>query len=141
MMATMKSLLKILLLFTATTALFAQSSPADRILGIWSTPNNESTVEIVKCGEAYCGSIKSMTTPKNDAHNSDASLRGRPLVGAQIMTGFLYSGSDTWSGGTLYAPARGKNLSPDLVLSGPDTLDIKVKMGMMSKTVSWTRSK
>ncbi len=137
----MKTALKLLLLFASTASLFAQSSPADRILGDWLTPNQESTIEIVKCGDAYCGAIKSMQTPKNDAHNPDKSMRTRPLVGAQIMRGFQYSGSDTWSGGTFYAPARGKTVTPDLVLSSPDTLNIKVKAGMMSKTVTWTRTK
>jgi uncharacterized protein (DUF2147 family) len=137
----MKIALRLSFLFISTTAIFAQSSPADRILGDWFTPNQESTIEIVKCGNAYCGSIKSMQTPKNDAHNPDSSLRDRPLVGMQIMKDFQYSGSDTWSGGTLYAPARGKTVNPDLVLSAPDTLDIKVKAGLMSKTVTWTRAK
>ena len=137
----MKSALRLSFLFVSTTALLAQSSPADRILGDWWTPNHESTVQIVKCGNAFCGSIKSMQAPKNDAHNPDSSLRGRPLVGTQIMKDFQYSGSDTWSGGTLYAPARGKTVNPELVLSAPDTLDIKVKAGMMSKTVMWTRAK
>jgi uncharacterized protein (DUF2147 family) len=143
----MKNALKLFLLFTSTTVLFAQSSAADRILGDWLTPNQESTIEIVKCGDSYCGSIKSMQKPKNDAHNPDSSLRGRPLVGAQIMKGFQYSGSDTWSGGAIYAPARGKTVNPDLVLSTPATLDIKVKadkigkISMMSKTVTWTRAK
>jgi uncharacterized protein (DUF2147 family) len=136
-----KAALKLLLLFAATASLFAQSAPGNRILGSWLTPNQGSTVEIVKCGNAYCGSIKSMTTPKNDEHNADSSLRGRPLIGAQIMTGFLYAGSDTWNGGTLYAPARGKSVSPDLVLTAPDKMEIKVKAGMMSKTVIWTRAK
>ncbi len=137
----MKTTLRLFLFFASTTALFAQPSPADRILGDWLTPNRESTIEIVKCGDAYCGSIKSMQKPANDAHNPESSLRGRPLVGAQIMKGFQYSGSDTWSGGALYAPARGKTVNPDLVLTTPDTIDIKVKAGIMSKTVTWTRAK
>jgi uncharacterized protein (DUF2147 family) len=137
----MKAILKSLLLFVSTTALFAQSSPADRILGTWSTPKQESTIQIVKCGDAFCGSIQSMKTPANDEHNSDPTLRSRPLVGAQIMTGFQYAGSNTWNGGALYAPRSGKNVSPDLVLTTPDSLDIKVKMGLMSKTVTWKRDK
>jgi uncharacterized protein (DUF2147 family) len=141
MIARMKSLLELALVFGSATALLAQSSPADRILGAWSTPKQESTVEIVKCGNAYCGSIQSMKTPRNDEHNADPSLRSRPLVGAQIMTGFQYAGSNTWNGGALYAPARGKNISPDMVLTTPDSLDIKVKMGLISKTVTWKRAK
>jgi uncharacterized protein (DUF2147 family) len=141
MISSMKTLLKLVPLVISTTALFAQSSPADRILGAWSTPKQESTVEIVKCGPAYCGSIQSMKTPRNDEHNADPSLRSRPLVGAQIMTGFQYAGSDTWNGGALYAPRNGKNISPNIVLTTPDTLDIKVKMGMMGKTVTWKREK
>jgi len=119
--------------------LLAQTSPGDRILGMWRTPNGESTIEVVKCGDAYCGNIKSMAKAMNDLHNPDASLRNRPLLGVQIMKGFKYAGAETWSEGTLYGPERGKEVSPKIVLTAPDSLDIRVAAGLVKKTVTWTR--
>lgn len=129
------------LLLAPIGLLFPQSQPpaADRIVGTWTAPNGESKIEIAKCGGAYCGSIKAMKTPKLDARNPDASLRSRSLVGAQILRGFQYAGADTWNGGTLYAPERGREVSPKLVLTGPDTLEIKVSAGLARKTVVWKR--
>jgi uncharacterized protein (DUF2147 family) len=138
----MKTTLKILLLLLLSTAtLHAQTASADGILGIWFTPNETSEIAIVKCGEAYCGSIKSLKNPKNDEKNPDPSLRSRALVGVQVLTNFRYTGSNMWSGGTLYGPERGKEFPATLVLASPDSLDIKVKAGMMSKTITWTREK
>ncbi len=128
------------ILFLAAVAAYGQT-PAERIVGTWVTPNGGSKIEVVKCGAAYCGSIKWMKTPKNDANNPDAGLRKRSLVGVQILTGFTYAGNDTWSGGTLYGPERGKEVSPKLVLSAPATLDVKVSVGMVKKTVIWSREK
>lgn len=133
--------MKILSLMLFAGVLLAQVSPGDRLLGIWRTPNGESTIEIVKCGEAYCGTIKSMAKPMNDAHNPDAAQRSRPLVGLQILKGFTYAGTESWSGGTLYGPERGKEVSPKLVLAGPDALEIRVSAGIVKKTVTWTRQK
>jgi uncharacterized protein (DUF2147 family) len=90
----------------AVTALFihflllAQTPAADKIAGLWDTPNNESQIRIFRCAESFCGKIEWMKNPVSDTHNPDANLRKRPLVGLQIMTGFRYAEADTWSGGT-----------------------------------------
>lgn len=129
-----------LLIFGLGGVLMAQSE-GDRILGTWNTPNGESKIEIGRCGVAYCGSIKSMNKPKNDEHNPDTALRKRSLVGLQILKDFKYSGSNTWSDGTLYGPERGKEVTPKIVLTNADSLDIKVTVGMARKTITWTRVK
>jgi uncharacterized protein (DUF2147 family) len=131
----------LLLLLLASSTVFAQTAPADGILGTWFTANQTSEIAIVKCGDAYCGTIQSLKTPKNDEKNPDPSLRSRPLVGVQVLTNFHYTDANTWIGGTLYGPERGKEFPATLVLASPDSLDIKVKAGMMSKTITWTREK
>ncbi len=131
----------LLVALLATTAAQGEPSAADRIVGRWVTPNQESKIEIVKCGDGYCGSIQWMMNPKQDANNPDPSLRTRPLVGVQIMRGFRHAGADTWDGGTLYGPQRGKEVPAKLVLAGTDALDIKVSAGVVRKTVRWTRDK
>ena len=128
--------------FLLTLTLLAQAPSADRIIGTWNTPNGESKIEIVKCAEAYCGSIKSLAkVGAKDGHNADASLRGRPLLGLQILKGFRHQEPDTWTDGTLYAPERGRDVSPKLVLTGPDTLEVRISVGIVKKTVAWTRVK
>ncbi len=131
---------KLLQILTFTGILLAQPD-GNQILGVWSTDDGDSKIEIVKCGDNYCGSIKSMTNPRNDERNSDASLRNRPLVGLQVLTGFKYAGSNSWTGGTLYAPKRGKAMSARLKLSAQDSLNIMVSAGLASRTVTWTRDK
>ena len=130
----------LLLAVVGVVGAFAQS-PGDRILGLWKTPTGDSTIEVSKCGELFCGAIQSMPKPMNDVHNADASLRGRPLLGLQILKGFRYDGADTWSGGTLYGPERGKEVSPKLVLADAGSLEIRVSLGIARKTIVWTRAK
>lgn len=131
---------KILLMLAFAGILLAQPD-GNQILGIWNTDDGDSKIEIVKCGDTYCGSIKSMKNPRNDERNSNASLQNRPLVGLQVLKGFKYAGSNSWTGGTLYAPKRGREMSAKLKLTTPDSLDIKVSAGIASRTITWTRDK
>lgn len=116
-------------------ACLAMAGEGDAMLGTWVTSGGLSKVEITKCGSRYCGTIQWMKTPKNDANNADATLRGRPLVGAQILTGFGADGM----GGKIYAPERGKLMDAKLVVVGGDSLEVRVSAGMIKKTVAWTR--
>jgi uncharacterized protein (DUF2147 family) len=129
------------LLILAAATLCAQSSPGDRVLGTWVTASTGPKVEIVRCGDAYCGSIKSLRKPVNDVRNPDPGLRGRPLLGLQILTDVKYTGSGVWTGGTLYGPERGVEATPRLVLLSPDSLEIRVTRGIAHKTVIWAREK
>ncbi len=123
-------------------AMLAQSQAADRILGTWNTPNGESKIEMSRCAEAYCGTIKALAkSSATDEHNADASRRSRSLLGLQILKGFRFDAPDTWTGGTLYAPERGRDFTPKLVLTGRDTLEVRVAVGVVRKTVVWTRAK
>lgn len=136
----MKNLLVVIFMGGLSAAVGHAAGPDD-ILGTWLTPNGESKIEIAKCGELYCGKIAWMQSPKNDIHNSDPSLKGRPLAGVRVVDGFKFESGSTWSGGKLYAVERGQMVTAKLVLSTPDSLDIKVSMGVAKKTVTWTRVK
>jgi uncharacterized protein (DUF2147 family) len=109
----------------------------DAMLGTWLTAGGQSRIEVSKCESKYCGVIVWMKNPKNDEKNADASMRGRPLVGAQILSGFSADGT----GGKIYAPERGRMVPAKLVLTNPDTLEIRVAAGMIKKTVAWSRVK
>jgi uncharacterized protein (DUF2147 family) len=115
----------------------AFGADGDAMLGTWLTPEGLSKIEVKKCESRYCGSIIWLKTPKNDEKNEDAKLKGRPLVGAQILSGFAADGT----GGKIYAPERGKLMDAKLVLAGEDKLEVRVAAGMIKKTVVWTRVK
>ncbi len=127
--------------FLTLTAAIAQAAGGDRIMGTWQTPNGESKIEIAKCGDAYCGKIAWMMNPKNDQRNEDKSKRGRPLVGAEIVSNFQFDGAASWTGGKLYGPERGKTVDAKLVMVNDDTLEVRVSAGVVKKTVTWTRAK
>ncbi len=105
----------------------------DEILGVWKTFDKqgklESTIEIYKEQNEYCAKIASLTEPnwpaddnqgmagkaKNDRHNPNADLRGRPIVGMQIMHGFIYNlDKNVWENGRVYDPGCARPTSANL---------------------------
>ena len=73
------------------------------------------------------------------ANNSDAALRDRPILGLQIVGGFKPTAAGGWDGGTVYSPRTGKRFPAELSLEADGRLQIKVKAGLLSRTVYWTR--
>jgi uncharacterized protein (DUF2147 family) len=44
-----------------------------------------------------------------------------------------------WSGGTVYSPRRGRSYPAEITLAKDGRLDVKVKDGILSKHLYWTR--
>ncbi len=125
----------------APQSLTGWQAGGDGIVGTWLTSEKESRIEIAKCGDEYCGSIVWMAQPRTDEKNPNPELKGRPLVGAQILSGVTYAGGDTWDGGRIYSAKQGKSFkAKKLTLSSERTLEVKVSAGIMTKTTVWTRS-
>jgi uncharacterized protein (DUF2147 family) len=125
------------------------ATPPDAILGTWLTDDGASKVEIVAAKAAdgssvYSGKLVWLKQPLRDGrplsdqHNADAALRGRPILGLQILSGFKAGGAG-WSGGTVYAPKAGKSFPAELSLAGDGRLQLKVSAGLLSRTDYWTR--
>jgi len=125
------------------------AASADAILGTWLTDDGASKVE-VRAAKAADGStvydgaivwLKDATKdgqPLHDAHNADAALRSRPLMGLRVLSGFKAAGGG-WSGGTVYAPRAGKSFPAQLSIGADGRLQLKVDAGLLSKTDYWTR--
>lgn len=84
----------------------AVAANPDLALGRWMTETKHGIVEIDRCGGSICGRILSSDkVPDNpgllDRHNKNSGLRGRKLIGLQILGGFTTS-DGSWSGGTIY---------------------------------------
>ncbi len=139
------------LLLAATSVLSAET---DNILGIWKTEQDESKVDVYRCGEKICGKIvwlKSplytdssegkVGTPIIDRNNPDPNLRNRPLIGMQIMQGFRALDETTWGDGTIYDPRSGNSYRGKIRQTEPDRLELRGYIGipLFGRTSVWTR--
>ncbi len=138
----------LLILMQLPVALLA-AEPQDAILGTWLTDDGASKVEVAQAAAAdgsivYSGKLIWLKEPiRNgkpavDANNSDVNLRSQPLLGITILADFKASATG-WSGGTVYAPRRGKNFPAELSVTTDGRLQLIVKAGMLSRTDYWTR--
>jgi uncharacterized protein (DUF2147 family) len=75
----------------------------------------------------------------SNANNSDASLRARPILGLEVLSGFKVGSAGAWTGGTMYSPRKGKSYPATLSLAPDGRLQIEVKAGFVSRNVYWTR--
>ena len=143
----MQSLARLFLLLLCTLALAAHAADKseDTILGVWLTDQKDSKIEVARHGASYAGKIVWLQEPQRDgkpvvdAKNEDASLRSRPILGIEILSGFAYASDSAWKSGMVYSPRTGKTYPAEIKLGKDGRLDIKVKDGMFSKHVIWTR--
>ena len=137
-------------------ASFVSGAEADGILGLWNTPDNDSKIEIFKCGDKYCGRIAELKEPNYtaddkdgipgqpilDRQNPNPALRTLPLLGLPLMQGFTYSGGNVWEGGMIYNPDNGKSYQCKITLSAPNRLEVRGFIGfsLFGRTSVWSRS-
>ena len=121
----------------------AASSP-DAAIGHWRTETKGGVVEIERCGGSICGKLVSsdgLRANPNllDGHNKDASLRGRRLMGLQILGGFT-RGDGEWSGGTIYNGDDGGTYKATVRPIDADHLKVKgCIIWPLCKSQTWTR--
>ena len=117
-------------------------------LGVWATDEEKSHIEIYECGEQLCGRIVWLKEPLNDEgtekldiNNEDESLRERPIVGLELMTGFVESGEHKWKKGRIYDPENGETYKCKMELKDPDTLKVRgfIGISILGRTQIWTR--
>ena len=96
------------------------------------------TVEIVACGDAYCGPvIAAAESAKADARRGGTEN----LVGTQLMSGFKPAGPDKWRG-RMFVPDINHRSKAELRLVGPGQLKVTgCAVGrMICKSQLWTRA-
>ena len=117
---------------------------ANDIVGVWITPGAKSNVQISSSGGSYSGKIIWLKEPnrdgkpKTDVNNTDASKRGRKLMGLSLLSGFTFKG-DHWEG-QIYNPEDGKTYSCVLYLKGRN-LEVRgyVMNPAFGKSQTWTK--
>lgn len=98
---------------------FAQSSQpkADKILGLYWSPEKDAKIQITKKGTEYFGKFVWLDQPKRDVKNPDESLRSREVLGAVFLTNFSYK-DENYINGKIYDPKNGNTYNCKMILAG-----------------------
>jgi uncharacterized protein (DUF2147 family) len=102
-----------ILWFSLAFSIVSGATLADEPYGTWLTVDRDSRIKLTRCGANLCGNVIWLSepnnddgSPKRDIYNPDASLRGRPVMGIQILQDLAPDG-DHWVG-KIYNPENGK---------------------------------
>jgi uncharacterized protein (DUF2147 family) len=137
----MKALLFFAFVLLAITISFG-AGPSE-ILGLWKTDGDKSRLEFFKCGEKLCAKVVWLKVPtyidsndgpvgtlKLDRKNPNPSLRKRPIIGLQVMSGLTKTGDNQWGNGTCYDPESGKSYKCSMELVSPTRLKLRGYIGI-----------
>ena len=160
----MKNIIGIFLVFIFSFPV--QASEPDAILGFWFADKGKSKIEIYKCKTKFCGRIVWLEEPnypaedekgmaglvKVDRENESEDLRSRPIIGLDIVTGFVFdkaseyqdeeeNAAPSWTDGKIYDPRNGKMYSCNMALINPKQLEVNGYIGipLFGRTVTWLR--
>jgi uncharacterized protein (DUF2147 family) len=118
---------------------------AQSAIGTWQMENGKVTVQVDYCGEpAVCARIVSLAKPlnkqgkpKTDKENPVESLRSRPLIGLEIMSGMTPTSEGQYQG-QIYNADDGNVYRSTAVIKG-DTMIVKGHWGPFSKKTKFVR--
>ena len=139
-----KIIFSFILMLMPVAAAFAQD-----VIGKWKLGDGSAVVEIYKSGDSFNGKIVWLEEPTDaagkpsvDKNNPDKSLRTRPLMGLNLLSGLKKDGGE-YTGGTIYDPANGKTYNCSMKVEG-DVLKVRGsldKKGLLGRTMDWFRQK
>ncbi len=125
---------------------FANTDPDD-VLGFWLTDDGQAKIEIYKENGKYSGKVVWLQRMKNDdgsvrndKNNPDSELRKRPILGLNLIKGFIFD-RGKWEEGEIYDPESGKTYDCVIRKKG-DKLELRGYIGisMFGRTVVWTKT-
>jgi uncharacterized protein (DUF2147 family) len=138
----------VVLVLVIGDAAWASPEPPTPI-GVWYAEGGAAKVDVHPCGTSLCGDVVWLRSPwdedgceMRDRSNPEESLRDRPLVGLQVLTGLTREpSSDVWSEGRIYDPGSGKTYRCQAQLDGPDRLELRGYVGipLIGRTTRWLR--
>lgn len=126
--------MKNLIATTAAIVFTAGMAMADPVEGIWKTQPDDgafATVQMSKCGDKICGTIK-------QAYN----MQGQPIAsdtkGKRLVWDMVPQGDGTYKNGKIWQPSTGKTYKSKMVLKG-STLKVSGCIGPICKSQTWSR--
>lgn len=140
------TLLAVLFSIVATSAVKAEGR--HDLAGRWATEGFGSIVEFRPCARGVgemCGRIVWLWAAAPGGHlrvdqrNPDATLRQRPLVGVEIVSGLRQSAPGVWAGGRLYNPDDGRTYTGTVRL-GDGQLELRgCAISVVCRNQTWRR--
>lgn len=131
----------------------AAAGDADAIVGVWKTDPTDrgyAHVEVSRRDGLFEGRVVWLSKPdfppgdpaagepKVDRLNPDLELRGRPILGMELMGGFRYA-DGVWKGGRIYDPETGKTYRCTIRLGDDGTLRLRgfIGISLLGRTTVW----
>lgn len=122
-----KFTLVILFVMVITGRLLAQtSSNPDAVIGNFKGPDGDRTMEIYKNNGQYFGKLTAVSENKEDIK-----------AGTVVLKNFMFR-KGKWEG-KVFVPAKHTDFDATLALDGNNSLVIRVKLGMLSRSKTWSR--
>jgi uncharacterized protein (DUF2147 family) len=117
---------------------------APNVLGNWILEDRTAVITIASCGRSVCGRISKALVhkpghPDTDVKNPDPALRKKPLIGLQILGGFVPKGN-RWESGRIYDPESGRSYRSRLGLNSDGSLKVSGCIVFFCQSQRWTRS-
>ncbi|KFG68752.1 DUF2147 domain-containing protein [Microvirga sp. BSC39] len=128
----------ILALGLVMLALPASAQQADPS-GTYLSETGETRVRIARCGGAYCGTIISVQGEAKDVNNPDPKLKGRNLVGVQMISN-IQPAADGFTG-QLYNYKDGKTYNGKMSFAGGKAMQLSgcVLGGLICRSQTWAK--
>lgn len=130
---------KMFLLMALT--IISLTTRAQSVLGRWLTEEGDAQVEVYEKDGVVNGKVVWLQQGPDtkDSKNPDAKLRGRKLMGVDLLSGLTKKG-DKYEGGKVYDPKSGKSYKCAIWLDGND-LKVRGYLGPFRETQTWKRAK
>lgn len=140
------------LITLAVGALMAAASagaaaPSQSLAGRWVTPTG-GVVEFAPCATPRpgpCGRLAALGGPsaseRLDLQNPDTGLRGRRVLGLEIISGLRQAAASAWVVDALYNPDDGRTYSGAILLRSDGALQLKrCALRVFCRTQLWRRA-
>ena len=119
------------------------SAQTPSMIGDWTEPTG-SVIRVDHCGNRICMwliALGKQIMVSTDIYNPDPKLRGRPLCGLLIGSGFVARDAAHATGGTLYDPKTGGSYRGLLSAQG-STLVVRGYLGapFFGRSETWPRT-
>ena len=141
---------KLFLLFILVhLTILTYAGPGDQLIGVWLTEEGNAKIKIEKSGNKYYGKIIWLEEPNNengkpktDKENPDEDKRNKPLIGLNLLKGFVWDADDNeWDNGTIYDPENGSTYDCYIVMEDNNTIRVRGYIGvsLLGRTTIWKR--
>ena len=136
----------------AAVAIGLTASPvlaADPVEGVWQAAGGDAKVRIAPCAaqsERLCGTIvwvrdeNGAASPGRDVNNPDPKLRGRSILGLQLIRDFQRAEPGRWTDGKIYDPQSGRTYASNMRLNADGTLKVEGCVVLLCLGQTWRRA-